>query len=535
MDHLPRLIRERILLYEWVKRDVPLVRRGNRWMGLCPFHGEKTPSFFVSEKRYHCFGCGVSGDLFDYVMERRGFSFKDALEELASYAQIPIPEQQKPFKKLYKTLSEVEGCFHDALCENESALAYLKSRQITEEILKEFSLGFGADLRNFPKSDLKILGLVSESGTNRFLKRLIFPIHNRYGQVVGFSGRGLTEDQMPKYYNTPETEFFHKRDILYGYHLARRNLQKDQSLIVVEGYFDVITLHQYGLKTAVGSMGTALSEEQIRQLWRHARPPILCFDGDSAGIRAAYQAIARMIPHLTGKQTFLFYLLPPKEDPDSFLRTYGVEAFSRLKPYPLVDILWQSLCQDYPLTPQSSPEQKAYFEDLWKDRLTPIQDSSLKRFYGEEFFKRQKNLFYKKKDQKPLVTAHTPLIKDLDVRILLVTIVNHPALLDDVIESLTCTVFLNPFMETLKNEVLCKNFENCKRLESESLYDVAPFAHFLKTDEEALKGWNDVWSRFMQKTSCDVQEAYTHTKDKMTQDAWERFKVIKMQYTKYNK
>jgi DNA primase len=535
MNDLSYIIKNRISLPEWIRKDVRLIKKGKHWQGLCPFHLEKTPSFSVHEQRFYCFGCRASGDIFEYVMQKRGIPFREALEELARYANIPIPEKEKPYKNLMFVMKKIQDYYHESLFNNTNALSYLSDRQINESSIKDFSIGFGASLKSFSVQDMKNLGFLTEFGFERFAERLMFPIWDSYGQAVGFSGRLLSDDKnAPKYYNTPETEFFKKKTLLYAYHIAKKFIHKDSPFILVEGYFDVIRMHQFGIKSAIGTMGTALSEENIQKLWKFQSVPVLCFDGDKAGLAAAYKTIEKVIPFLSGRKTLHFYLLPEKEDPDTFLQKYGKEGFFSLKKHHLIDVLWNFVVENHKIKQDSSPEEKSFFESSWKDLLTPIQDASLKRFYGQEFFKRQTNFL--RKNIKKTMATYVPPIKNLDMRILLVTIINHPNILDDVFEALSSVDSQDLEIERIKMDILnkCEVIDD-RPLFTETVYKWASFAHSDKSDEEALRGWTQVWMRLIKKKAEDVDLAYTCVKTKCDAESWENFKKIKKLYTQKEK
>ncbi len=315
-------LRQRVSLAEIVGRRVKLVRRGREYIGLCPFHKEKTPSFSVVEDKgfYHCFGCGAHGDVIGFVMQTENLSFPEAVEQLARQAGLDVPQESREERERAARQATLQGAV-DAACvyfeqmlygpDGRAARAYLERRGLDEATIRRFRLGYAPDGRDhlkralakeFPEPLLIEAGLLRkpEGGGETydyFRDRVIFPIGDRRGRIIAFGGRVMGDGQ-PKYLNSPDTPLFQKGRVLYGWALARAAAAKEPSAIVVEGYMDVIALHRAGFATAVAPLGTALTEAQIEELWRLAPEPILCFDGDAAGQRAASRALARALPIL---------------------------------------------------------------------------------------------------------------------------------------------------------------------------------------------------------------------------------------------
>ena len=301
-------LRARTSLQGLVGRRVKLTKSGRNWKGCCPFHNEKTPSFYVYEDAYHCFGCGVHGDAISYVMQTSGASFPEAVQTLASEAGMEVPKPtpaaaaaERERMELSDVLAAAAEFFRKLLFAPEGAggLTYLRNRGLTDDTIARFGLGWSGDgrgaltaelARHDVKPDMLIeAGLMREAEDGRpareqFYNRVMFPIRDRRGQVVSFGGRILGDGQ-PKYVNGPETPVFSKRRMLYGLDFARAAARAGQPVIVVEGYMDVIALHQAGFGGAVAPLGTALTAEQLDELWRLSPSPVLCFDGDAAGAR----------------------------------------------------------------------------------------------------------------------------------------------------------------------------------------------------------------------------------------------------------
>ncbi|MEK9860712.1 MAG: DNA primase, partial [Alphaproteobacteria bacterium] len=318
-QHFMDELRRRTSLSQVIGRHVKLTKKGDRYLGLCPFHQEKTPSFHVrdGDGYYHCFGCGVSGDAISFLRDQEGLGFMDAVRQLADAAGMDVPaskpqdpEQAAKRSKSMVILDEAARQFQSALATGDNpAAAYLKNRGIDQSAIETFRLGFAPRsglieaLKRFGHSPEEIIesgmARISDRDQSRyemFRHRLMFPITDNRGQVIAFGARALTDDQKPKYLNSAESPIFQKKHVLYGMDLARVAVRQGLPLVVAEGYMDVIAIHQSGVAAAVAPLGTALTEEQIKLLWRMDDQPILCFDGDVAGKSAALKALIRSLP-----------------------------------------------------------------------------------------------------------------------------------------------------------------------------------------------------------------------------------------------
>lgn len=344
----------RVDIVDIIDARVPLKKTGSNYSACCPFHNEKTPSFTVSADKqfYHCFGCGAHGSAIGFLMEFDHLEFVEAIEELAERMGLEVlresgSDQSQPkrdLSPLYELNQQVDAYFQSQLREPlaASAVAYLKQRGITGELARDFHLGFAraewAGLRDAlgqtadSLNGLKELGLVitGEGGKqyDRFRNRIVFPIRNRRGQVIGFGGRVLGDD-VPKYLNSPETPLFHKGREVYGLYESLQSQTKIERLLLVEGYMDVIALHQFGLKYAVAALGTAITHEQLELLFRTSSELVMCLDGDAAGQKAAWRALKNALPLLRSGRTLRFLLLPQGEDPDSLIRAEGRDGFEQ--------------------------------------------------------------------------------------------------------------------------------------------------------------------------------------------------------------
>ncbi|WVK06432.1 DNA primase (plasmid) [Xanthomonas campestris pv. olitorii] len=335
-----------------IERDVKLKRAGQNFVACCPFHDEKTPSFQVSPDKntYRCWGCGARGDAIEWMRNKHHLSFHDAVVHLAGVGGIPLPveerdsdedkAQRKRLAVLYQALKEAARVFSRGLAKSPAARSYLdQKRGLSAETIERFGLGVVAkgvvELLGGSTTRDALLGsglaAQREDGEiyDRFRHRIMFPIHNESGNLVGFAGRSMIEkpDKTPKYVNCPETEIFHKGRELYALHLAKPAIRAGRVAVIVEGYFDVISLHQAGDERVVAPMGTALTNLQVRRLLVHADTIVFAFDGDAAGRKAALGAAAVLLDEMKDGKTARFLFLPEGEDPDSFVRAHGLEAW----------------------------------------------------------------------------------------------------------------------------------------------------------------------------------------------------------------
>jgi len=394
-----------------VSRRVKLARSGRQMKGCCPFHGEKTPSFYVYDDGYHCFGCGAHGDAITFVMQTQGSSFPEAVEALAGEAGLDIPKAtpdaiaaERQRLDLHAVLDAAQR--HYARCLHTQsaapALAYLRERGLTDATIARFGLGWagegrGALVAELAKSavtqaQLLEAGLlrVGEDGAPRgelFFNRVIFPIRDRTGRMISFGGRILGAGQ-PKYVNGPETPLFSKRRTLYGLDLAREAARRGQTAVAVEGYMDVIALHQAGFTAAVAPLGTALTAEQLEELWRLSPAPVLCFDGDAAGARAAARAAQTALPALAPDRTIRIANLPEGEDPDTLVRKRGPAAFEAIlaAARPLSEALFDLLRQA--AVPATTPEQRSAFRARLEAAAAAIKDRGLASEYRRDLLDR---------------------------------------------------------------------------------------------------------------------------------------------------
>lgn len=339
----------RVDVVDVVDKSVPLKKAGANYSACCPFHNEKSPSFTVSPTKqfYHCFGCGAHGTAIGFLMEYQGLSFVEAINELARMVGMIVPQEtrdpDKPAAKvvvgLQESLQQAAQYYKAELKKSQRAIDYLKSRGLSGQVAAKFQVGYAPagwqNLQNvFPHYEneaLNIAGLVVENEQgrryDRFRDRIMFPIHDQKGQVIGFGGRVINPEDTPKYYNSPETPLFQKGHELYGLFLARRAIRDTGRALVVEGYMDVVALAQYGIEYAVAALGTATTPFHITKLMRQADEIVFCFDGDKAGLTAAWRAAMNALPALTDGLKLSFLFLPKEHDPDSYVREFGKDNF----------------------------------------------------------------------------------------------------------------------------------------------------------------------------------------------------------------
>ena len=385
-DFIDELL-SRISLSDLISKRVKLVRKGNRMNGLCPFHGEKTPSFYVNDGDgfYHCFGCGANGDAITYLRESEGLDFMEAVSRLAELAGMVVPDSRPADKEAENrrrtTLEVCEAAaryFTHHLSSETGDLAdqYLDSRGVNAELRAEFRLGYAprqglyAQLQQaeFPYDICERVGLCARSDRDQsvydyFRHRVMFPIENRQGQVIAFGARAFG-DAKPKYLNSPDGPSFSKKNVLYGWPQARKRIRQGLPLLIVEGYMDVIAVSASGIAAALAPLGTALTEQQIQLAWKLHSEPVLCFDGDAAGQKAALRSIERVLPVLEPGRNVRFALLPDGQDPDDILKSEGADGLARVitSSLGLMDMLWAQKFSEYGLDkPNVQPTQRAAF------------------------------------------------------------------------------------------------------------------------------------------------------------------------------
>jgi DNA primase len=566
------ILRSRLSIAEIVGEKVKLTRKGREFTGLCPFHHEKTPSFTVNEEKefYHCFGCGAHGDVIRFLTDAHKYSFLEAVKELASRAGLSLPLEttekngaaQEDLAPLRQALQEASLWFHKNLflARYAEALRYTERRGLKATTLKKFSIGFAPEgdsplenylkTKGFDKEPLLKAGLLAQGETTRppyerFRKRLMFPIQDAQGRVIAFGGRLLDKGE-PKYLNSPETPLFSKGKLLYGYFQAKEKTNTDP-LIIVEGYMDVISLHQAGFTGAVAPLGTALTEDQILLAWRLSPEPILCFDGDGAGLKAAARAAERVLPLLKPGYSLRFSILPQGEDPDSLVQKEDRFQTVLSQAHSLVDALWLFLTHGKNF---KTPEQKAALQkqcDLWNHM---IQNADIKKHYHYAF----KDLFYKNiVGKKEKLQSLSPVRKanlnfsTIYEHLLLAILINHPILLNEASDDLASLDFKEPRLHDLRNGILHfyatgpldemnlkdyliqQGFEKeIKAIFSSQVLIHGSFAHPSTSCEEAREGWKEIFDRIQNSLGKkDLKAAQEYLAEEMSQEAWHRLKELK--------
>ena len=594
-------IRARLTLSDIIGRSVKLTRKGREYTGLCPFHNEKTPSFTVSDDKnfYHCFGCGAHGDVISYLIENDGLSFPDAVERLAAEAGLEVPastpQEREREQRRAELVDVVEAAclfFENTLWgeAGRQGLEYLRGRGLTDETIRRFRLGF-APARNslktaivsneMPEAMMLEAGLMRRPDDGRspydfFRDRVIFPIRDGRGRPIAFGGRTMGDGE-PKYLNSPDTPLFDKRRTLFGLDTARKAAYDSGRVIVTEGYVDVIVLAQAGLNETVAPLGTALTESHIAQLWKLADEPVLCFDGDKAGLRAAGRAAERALPLLAPEKSLRFVTLPEGEDPDSLVSAQGPAAINALidKAAPLAAMVWSLEAEGRDI---DTPERIAGLEKRLEDRALSIADRKVQFQYRKLF--RQK--------LKDMVNAHRggsgrgrgghngsfggasggnpwgnspqnarfsgprtgpEVLKRRLEQALLACVINHPGLLETFDEDLAMINVSDPLLDKLRQEILKVhalaeeldstglknqlsnqgNGEILQSVLSSEVYIHAGFARADAPDGEVRTGFLEVLSRQLEPARrADLEEARQYYINDPTDENWQRFEKLKL-------
>lgn len=505
-EHFIEELKARVRPSDVVGKHVKLKRQGREFAGLSPFTNEKTPSFFVNDEKgfYHCFSSGKHGDAISFLMEIEGLSFPEAVERLAGMAGMELPARDPQAEARAasnkKTISWIERSkeFFEKSLRREigkEARAYLKGRGLTGEDCKRFGIGFAPNDFNALVDELTQQGASMDrlvaSGMvirpdddrqdkkpwDRFRNRIMFPITDTRGRLIAFGGRAMEKDAKAKYLNSPETSIFHKGKVLYRYPEARKALHSPgngaRGLIVAEGYMDVIALVRAGFEHACAPLGTALTEDQLMLLWRAGPEPTLCFDGDKAGLRAAFRSVERALPLLRPGQTLRFAMLPDGLDPDDLIRAKGAEAMKRVleKSVPLVDMLWRREVEREQL---DSPEAKAGLKKRIFEVLREISDQSVREQYQTALLGRFDKEFGRPKwtpggnksgwskswggKQKPTKSQQAKMLPEAQQvareRRLIGAVLEWPEMLAHIDQTLFGLKFTSPTCESLQNALL---------------------------------------------------------------------------------
>jgi DNA primase len=521
-------LRSRIGLADLVGRKVRLQKRGREHIGLCPFHNEKSPSFAVVEEKgfFHCFGCGAHGDAIGFVMRSESLSFPEAVERLASEAGLPMPvfdPQERVREQRRATVGqaiEVACAWFEAQLRKpvgRQGLDYLRRRGLDDDVIAQFRLGYapggGAALRTTLNQqgieDTLLLeaGLIIAAEDGRpardfFRERVTFPIADRRGRVIAFGARSLG-DEKPKYLNSRDTDLFHKGTTLYNLAKARAVAADTSRLVVAEGYMDVIALHQAGIASGVAPLGTALTEDQLGLMWKIVPEPVLCLDGDAAGMRAALRAALRALPLLSPGRSLRFALLPEGEDPDSLLRSRGPQAVTAAleRALPLAELLWRSVTGNQSA---DTPERKAGLRQTLMETARKINDPVVREHYTAEFENRFRETFLPRRTSQWSERGRRPVsqpgqkarvrLADYSLgrdeagtserreQALLGAVLNHPAVLESIADELDEIQFQRRDLDSLRVALL----KIARSQGGEGLDAAGLKSHFDQTDYAGL-------------------------------------------------
>ncbi|MEM6811990.1 MAG: DNA primase [Pseudomonadota bacterium] len=571
-------LRSRVTLSDFVGRKVRLTRAGREFKGCCPFHNEKTPSFYVNDDKnfYHCFGCGAHGDVIGFAMQHDNLSFIEAVETLASEAGLEVPksspqeiEKAKKQKSLYTLIEDATQWMEIQLREpqNIEAYRYMLDRGHHDEQLSRFRIGYApADrqvLRNVMKEkgytdkDMIEAGLLRPGNNGKepyafFRERIMFPVADRRGRVVAFGGRILPDHLRPpdrgdyvpaKYMNSADNALFHKGHMLYGQGRARQAVADGQPLLVVEGYVDVMACVKAGFEGAVAPLGTALTEDQIILLWKmisHERKePILCFDGDNAGRRAALRAVERILPLLKPNQSAKIAFLPQGQDPDSLIKSEGSQAFQTVLNHSLslVDFLWHSHTSGERF---DTPEQRAGLSKALEDRSLMIADRDIQHYYRQAFREKTQKEFrsnllpnslknrhnrgsYQAQNQG-IVSIKRPRFTRPEDK-LIAAMINHPAIYEHFEEEFGLLVVEDKHLDNMRQDIITHILENpgCEKdniinalkgksyaqylnkLLSQEIYALARFARPSAELDEVIEGWRQLYQSIAHNTNISQE------------------------------
>jgi DNA primase len=558
-------LKSRISIVDVISARIRLQKVGNIWKALCPFHKEKTGSFNVDESKglYHCFGCGAGGDAIKFVMEYEKIPFIAAVEAIANQYGITIPKKEEkiekdPRERLFKIMNYSKDYFKDSLNSKNNSIArdYLNLRKIHKEQIDRFQLGFAADdsdllhklkKKGFSDDELIRTGLFVKSSyrnelINRYRGRLIFPIIDPLNRCVGFGGRILEKSEKAKYINSPETEIYKKSEQLYGYNLASKG--KSRQIIISEGYLDVISLHQAGFDGAVAPLGTAISAYQIYMCWKVCNDPIIALDGDSAGIKASYRWIDKILAHLEPGKSFKFAALPQDSDPDLLVYNGQISAISEAvkNAVPLSQWLWDG---GFSLYPSETPEQKAELVKIMIQKAKTIKDESIKNFYIQDIKKRQRSSYSRQKRvtrKENFQLASTA--KEKIEKILVVTLINHPYIIGKVMEDFMKLEFGNAEIRVLKERILrtymdfsekdsskfMKSMLDLQDIVDQRFEDIEAHADFIDrgvSDDVAIKGWSKLLRRYLSDPLLDEDLQKVSNNFVFSENDWQRLRTLK--------
>ena len=604
-------LRSRITLSDVIRKHVRLTRAGREFKGCCPFHNEKTPSFYVNDDKqfYHCFGCGAHGSVIDYVMRHDNLSFPETVETLAQLAGMQVPKSSpediakaQKEKSLYTLMDEAAKWMESQLRapSNKVPYDYIRERGVPEEVLASFRIGYApGDMQGLRKyllaqgyTDAQMIecGIVKTSEKAKepyafFRERVMFPVPDRRGRIVAFGGRILPDHlrapdkgdfKPPKYINSIDTPLFHKGKMLYGEPHARMAASEGRPVIVVEGYLDVIACFRANFKGAVAPLGTALTEDQILILWKmipaDSKIPVLCFDGDNAGRRAASRACERILPLLKPDHSAKIAFLPEGEDPDSLIKAKGEAGFQAVLDgaINLVDFLYQDLVEGKSL---ETPEERAGLSRSLEETASRITDRTVQHYYREAFREKIKKAFTPaptsaapqarswqprqgfnggrfQPQPQPITPLKRPAFSKLSLyyKALLGCIINNPEVFHDVEEDLghlhlpenaldrlrqavLSSLGRNPALDAdgLRTHLIERGFgEELGDILSDSVYTHATFSRRSADPGAVLTAWRAAW-KAMQNLSAqgDLEQAILAMKEDPSEENERRLHALR--------
>ena len=522
-------IKSKILVSTEIEKKTQLIKKGKDYWCRCLFHEEKTPSCKINDDQgsFYCFGCGAKGDIFSLYTDLYNYSFIEAVKELGQRAGIEIKfkeaNQSKQENSVNQILEMSSKWFQDNLQNSEAKVCnnYLKIRKLSLDTIKHFKLGYSYNSKKnlyqhlkdnfFSEEDIIKSNVVRFDKNNNirdyFYKRLIFPIRNERSIIVGFGGRALDESN-PKYINSPESNFFHKRSILYNLSEAKKTARKKNNLLICEGYMDVISLHQNGIQSVVAPLGTALTEEQLVLSWNFSSKPTIMFDGDKAGLRASFKTSLMSLPILNSKRFLQFIILDEDYDPDSYINKFSIDNFVNIlrKPIPLVNFIFEQSSKTLKL---KSADEKIIFDKYLDEIITSIKDDKIKYFYKNElkslFFEKIRNLknikiTEKRKlksiqfslEKKQILSFIAGCLNHVSVRKKIILLLLSSDLLDDksvsFLNHLSSSSLINEEVNKIINSLDDKNFINIiKKSQEISVYQLFPYSSPSYNDEDCYK------------------------------------------------
>ena len=598
------IIKQRTILHEVIGQDVKLVRRGRQWKGCCPFHQEKSPSFHVHDDHgfYYCFGCGAKGDVFNYLTQQRKMLFGEAVTFLASKIGVDVPvfdrTRVKDPQEIVKQKTLLAVCQDAAQWyehqldspKGEVARRYLQGRDLTRQTWTDFRLGYApaTGLENAMRQKGYAADILLEAGLlglhedgrlyDYFRDRLIFPImKSGSGQVIAFGGRVLG-NQKPKYLNSPQTPIFHKKQELYGLNKIDGRVEP---LIIVEGYLDVIRLNQVGYHNVVAPLGTSITTQHLKRLWRLDPYPTICFDGDEAGQKAALRCAMMILEDLHPNQSARFIILPDGHDPDSFIVAYGLGEFKQFlkKTISLFDLIWNNHKNGFVeqsierieyqrreltglLRVIPDPILRNEFIQALSDKVRAVKNAHLPEVSSDP---RPKQYFYNDQldSNRGLISRQKSERKGVDLRykdqpmlvqkILLVMIIDHPKLLESLFELLIRTTFPDPICDQLRQCIVSYWADHGREADTplalstylkdhpfsavlqewkkdKAMATVAPFAFCEDTTfAQMCDGWHDLWYKWSVEKTMEEELAIqvNQLKENLDSKLWERIKTLK--------